>query len=175
MIRKFKPTWMIEEVSHITPQFLKEQGIQAIMTDLDNTLIAWNCPNGTPELKEWLADLDNHHIQVIVVSNNNSERVAEAVAPFQLTFIAPARKPLKKGFKAAQEQLNVSKDACVMIGDQLLTDIYGGNRFGIKTILVKPLVTTDAWNTRINRFIERWIMKKLKKQNPKLTWQKEVK
>ena len=55
MLKNFKPTWMVNAIYDLTPEQLKAQGIKAVLTDLDNTLIAWNNPNGTPQLKEWLA------------------------------------------------------------------------------------------------------------------------
>ena len=54
MFSKYKPTWMIDAIYKITPAQLKKLGIKAVLTDLDNTLIAWNNPDGTEELKTWL-------------------------------------------------------------------------------------------------------------------------
>ena len=93
MFSKFKPTWMVDAIYQITPHQLKKQGIKAVLTDLDNTLIAWNDPDGSEELKNWLLEMKNAGIPVIVVSNNNSERVARAVAPFGLQYVHRALKP----------------------------------------------------------------------------------
>ena len=54
MFLKYKPTWMVSSIYQITPEQLKKLGIKAVLTDLDNTLIAWNNPDGTPELRAWL-------------------------------------------------------------------------------------------------------------------------
>ena len=72
MFLSYKPTWMVEAIYQITPEQLKAQGIKALLTDLDNTLIAWNNPNGTEELRDWLAQMEAAGIPVIVVSNNLS-------------------------------------------------------------------------------------------------------
>ena len=71
MLNQFKPTWMIESIYNLTPDELKANGIKAILTDLDNTLIAWNNPSGTRELHQWLQQMAANQIPVIVVSNNN--------------------------------------------------------------------------------------------------------
>lgn len=60
-----------------------------------------------------------------------------------------------------------------MVGDQLMTDIRASHRAGIKSVLVKPLVASDAWNTKINRWRERRVMAKLEEKYGKLSYQKE--
>lgn len=174
MLREFKPTWMINSVYSIAPQQLKQQGIRAVFTDLDNTLIAWNNPDGTPELKQWMQSLEEANIPLIVISNNNYERVKRAVAPLALPFISRALKPLGFGIKRATRKLGLQPHEVVMVGDQLLTDMVAANQAGVYSILVKPLIKTDAWNTRINRFFERYVMKQLLMQYPMLQWQEEL-
>ncbi|WP_390406839.1 YqeG family HAD IIIA-type phosphatase [Lacticaseibacillus jixiensis] len=153
----FKPTWLVKAVYGLTPERLHEQGIKAILTDLDNTLIAWNNPDGTKELHSWLKTMQEAGITVMVVSNNNHDRISRALSKLALPFVSRALKPLPVGINRAVKQLGLPKSAVVMVGDQLLTDVMAGNAAGVKTILVQPLVATDAWNTRINRFMERFV------------------
>lgn len=174
MLREFKPTWMINSVYSIAPQQLKQQGIRAVFTDLDNTLIAWNNPDGTSELKQWMQSLEEANIPLIVISNNNYQRVQRAVQPLALPFISRALKPLGFGIKRAIKKLGLQPHEVVMVGDQLLTDMVAANQAGVYSILVKPLIETDAWNTRINRFFERYVMKQLLVQYPMLQWQEEL-
>lgn len=174
MFQEYKPTWMVSAIYQITPEQLKKHGIKAVLTDLDNTLIAWNNPNGTEELRQWLKQMDAAKIPVVVVSNNNHKRIAHALAPFGLDFVSRALKPFARGIKAGYQKLGMKKEDVVMVGDQIMTDIRGANRAGVKSILVKPVVATDGWNTRINRFFERKIMKHLQKNNPDMKWQGEL-
>lgn len=109
MFSNYKPTWMVDAIYKITPSQLKAQGIKGILTDLDNTLIAWNNPDGTEELKNWLLEMKNAGIPVVVVSNNNSERVARAVAPFGLKYVHRALKPFSRGIKQGYQQLGLEK------------------------------------------------------------------
>lgn len=171
MFSKFKPTWMLEAIYQITPEQLRKQGIKAVLTDLDNTLIAWNNPDGTEELRHWLESMREADIPVVVVSNNSAERVDKAIHHLDLDFEARALKPLARGIKRSQERLGLSKDEIVMVGDQLITDIRASNGAGVRSILVRPIVDTDGWNTRINRFFERIIMKHLLKNNSDMNWQ----
>ena len=170
MFSKFKPTWMVDAIYKITPEQLHSLGIKAVLTDLDNTLIAWNNPDGTEELLVWIEEMRNAGFPVVVVSNNKASRIKRAVESFELLYVSRALKPLTKGFREAQELLNMKPEELVMVGDQIMTDIRGANAAGIRSILVRPIIDTDGWNTRINRFFERIIMKHLQKKNPDMTW-----
>ncbi|QFQ91576.1 YqeG family HAD IIIA-type phosphatase [Lacticaseibacillus manihotivorans] len=156
-----KPTWLVQAVYGLTPSHLQQQGIKAVLCDLDNTLIAWNNPDGTKQLHDWLNEMQQAGLIVMVVSNNNHDRVKRALAKLELPFVSRALKPLPVGINRAIKQLGLKRSEVVMVGDQLLTDVLAGNVARIKTILVQPLVETDAWNTRITRFFERgafWLL-----------------
>ena len=170
MFSKYKPTWMIDAICKITPAQLKRLGIKAVLTDLDNTLIAWNNPDGTEELKTWLLEMKNAGITVLVVSNNKDSRIKRVVEKFDLDYVARALKPTARGFKLAEKKLGLKPSEMLMVGDQIMTDIRGANAAGIRNVLVQPIVDTDGWNTRINRFFERKIMKYLSKKHPEMTW-----
>ena len=77
-IEDYMPDFAVEAVYDLTVESLKRQGIKAVLVDLDNTLIAWNNPDGTPEMKKWLHDLRDAGIRSIVVSNHNHTRVTRA-------------------------------------------------------------------------------------------------
>lgn len=170
MLDKYKPTWMVDAIYQITPEQLKQQGIKAVLTDLDNTLIAWDNPDGTKELLDWLKVMDEAGIPVVVVSNNKASRVARAVQQFRLDFVSRAMKPFSAGIKSAQRKLGLSSDEIIMIGDQIMTDVRGANAAGIRSVLVRPIVDTDNWNTQINRFFERKIMRYLLNKHPEMKW-----
>ena len=175
MFSKYKPTWMIEAIYQITPEQLEKQGVKAILADLDNTLIAWDNPNGTEELRAWLATMAAAKIPVIVVSNNNHDRVAKALTAFNLDFIARALKPFPRGINQALTRLNLPKEAVIMVGDQIMTDIKAAHSAGVRSVLVKPVIATDSWKTQFNRLLERRIMKYLLAKNPEMKWQGELK
>lgn len=174
LFKKFKPTYMLDAIYRLTPAELAKHNIKAVLTDLDNTLIAWNNPDGTPELLAWIEELKAAGIPVLVVSNNNAERVARAVSPFGLEFVAHAKKPLTKGMNDAARQLDLPKEQLVMVGDQVMTDVRGANGAGIRSILVKPIVSSDGWKTKFNRFMEKRIMTYLKKRHTDMEWRGDL-
>ncbi|WP_143595114.1 YqeG family HAD IIIA-type phosphatase, partial [Terribacillus saccharophilus] len=104
------------------------------------------------------------------ISNNNEQRVKLFSEPLEIPFVYSARKPLGRAFKQAVKQMNLQKDQIVMIGDQLLTDVLGGNLAGFYTIVVVPIVKTDGKITRINRMIERRILNYFRRKG-KITWE----
>ena len=174
MFLKYKPTWMIDAIYDITPEQLKEQGIEAVLTDLDNTLIAWNNPDGTKELLHWIETMKEAKIPVIVVSNNKASRIDRAVKHLGLDYVSRAMKPFQKGFNEVERRYNLPKDKLLMVGDQLMTDIKGANNAGIRNVLVKPIVETDAWNTKFNRFMERQIKGYLLKRHSDMKLRKSL-
>nr|WP_203642797.1 YqeG family HAD IIIA-type phosphatase [Levilactobacillus andaensis] len=174
MVSQFKPTWMVTNIYDLTPQQLRENGVRAVLTDLDNTLIAWNNPDGTPELRHWLTLLELAGIRVIVVSNNSRARVDRAVAPFKLPYIHRALKPLSWGLRRALRRWHLRRDEVIMVGDQLLTDVWSAHRTGIRSVLVKPILKSDAWITKGNRVLEKVVMWRLRHDYPELTWQEDL-
>ena len=154
-LNKLMPSQFVESIHHIDIDQLKRNKIRAVITDLDNTLVECDRPEATPEVISWLGRLHDAGIQVTVVSNNNKERVQRFCAPLDLGFICAARKPTNRAFLQAVRQMNVTIAETVVIGDQLFTDVLGGNRLGFHTILVVPVAQTDGFWTRFNRQMER--------------------
>ncbi|MDN6626435.1 MAG: YqeG family HAD IIIA-type phosphatase [Pisciglobus halotolerans] len=174
MFKKFKPTWMVEAIYQIQPEQLKKLGFKAVLADLDNTLIAWNNPDGTEELIQWIKWMKQADIPVIILSNNSDKRIKRVADSLNLRYIPRALKPTTLGFKEAIKKLKLDKNEIVMVGDQVITDVFGANRAGIKSVLVRPIIDSDAWNTKINRYFELRIMRLLKKHDPEMKWRSGI-
>jgi HAD superfamily phosphatase (TIGR01668 family) len=164
LLKLFLPNEHVKSILDIKPHELKERGVKGIITDLDNTLVEWDRPNATPKLIEWFDEIRKHNILVTIVSNNNEVRVKAFADPLQIPFIFRARKPLIPAFNRAIKQMNIKKEEAVVIGDQLMTDVLGGNRGGFHTILVVPVAQTDGIGTKFNRFVERRILNWFRKK-----------
>ena len=121
-----------------------------------------------------LDEMTEADIPVVVVSNNKYERVERAVANFHVDFVSRAMKPFTKGINEAIERYHFNRDEVVMVGDQLMTDIRASHRAGIRSILVKPLVKSDAWVTKFNRWRERRMWKKIEKAYGPMTFNKGI-
>lgn len=158
MLDLFLPNKQIKTIYDIDSSILKEKGIKGIVVDLDNTLVAWDQAYVTEDILTWFKELERNDIKYVVFSNNHADRVATFAYPNNLPYIARAKKPLPKAFKQAVQKMNLRPHEVAIIGDQLLTDILGGNTVGLYTILVDPLVQSDAPITQFNRKLESVIL-----------------
>lgn len=163
MFRQLVPSTYVPSIYHINLKELHEHGIKGMIFDLDNTLVESYRPNATPELIEWFKKVKEQGIQVIIVSNNNYVRVRKFAEPIGIPYIHAARKPLSKAFKKALTLLGTQRHETVVVGDQLLTDVLGGNRMGLKTILVVPVSKREGFFTKVNRMIEKRAFRWMKK------------
>ena len=147
---------------------LKEQGIKSLFFDLDNTIIGYDEISLSKDHVQLLKDLQKD-FKVIIISNTSYKRVSIALKDIEIPFIWHAKKPLKCGFKKALKMVKHGKDEVIMIGDQLMTDVYGSTRYGIKAILIRSVKRkSDRKITQFNRKLENIILKKIKKNLPEL-------
>ncbi|WP_257346117.1 YqeG family HAD IIIA-type phosphatase [Pseudalkalibacillus decolorationis] len=164
MIKRFLPNEHVPSIFDIDANVLLEKGIKGIITDLDNTLVEWDRPEATPELIKWFAMLKEKGLHVTIVSNNNEHRVRSFSYPLNIPFIYRARKPMTKAFKRAAKNMELQHNQVVVIGDQIFTDVLGGNRLGLYTILVVPVAKSDGMATKLNRYMERHLLEWMKRK-----------
>ncbi len=102
-----------------------------------------------------------------ILSNTNKlYKVKKVAETLDLEYLYFAHKPNKKGFKKAKSILNLEPQNIAVVGDQIFTDVYGGNRCNMFTILTKPIDTRDIWLTRLKRPFEKIVLHRyLKKEN----------
>ncbi len=162
MIKQFIPNEYIPSVFDLNLEELNDRQIKGIITDLDNTLVEWDRPEATPELLDWMYFVKRQGFQVTIVSNNNKERVSSFSEPTGIQFIHSAKKPMGHAFRKACKRMGLKKNEVVVIGDQVLTDVFGGNRAGFYTVLVVPVGQGDGFFTKINRKVERRVLHRLK-------------
>lgn len=157
-MRMLRPAEYRRSIFAIDLAGLNQRGYRAIMLDLDNTLVRWNSPEPTPDLLTWLEQLRQHGFKACIVSNNNGSRVSEFAAKIGVPYIPKATKPRRKGFREAMALLGVTPRETVVVGDQIFTDILGGNRSGAYTILVVPIDPREFFLTRLVRRVERGVL-----------------
>ncbi len=158
----FKPTYYINKIWNITPKSLGFLGVNTILADLDNTLVAWNQPKGDRNFFIWHQKLSHNGIKLIVVSNNSTRRVRKAVSNLGVQFESWSLKPLPFGVNRTLRDFHLSKKEVLMVGDQIMTDIIAANLTGLKSALVKPLLQSDSIITKFNRNLEKVLTKKNK-------------
>src|SRR5699024_7488015 len=123
LLKLFFPNEYVKDIHQIDPLVLKEKGIKGIITDLDNTLVAWDVKEATEEVKDWLLKMKAHDIKVTILSNNNEERVKFFCEPLATPYCYRAKKQLKKAFQRATKGRGLSKKEVAVVGDQFLTDV----------------------------------------------------
>lgn len=157
------PDYYYDSIYDVDLELLKQEQIKGLIIDIDNTLVGWDTIAPTSEVKNWLEKLVELDFNVCLVSNNNKKRVMYFSKELNIPFIYQARKPMKRNFYAAMKILKTTKNHTAIIGDQIFTDVLGGNRLNITTILVKPIKSKEHWWTNFVRKIERIIIKKVLK------------
>ena len=147
---------------------LKKQGIKSLFFDLDNTIISYDETMLSEQSIAFLNKL-SEDFNVLVISNSGYNRVSHALSQTNLPYVWHSKKPLKFGFKKALKMTSSSIKETMLIGDQLMTDVFGGNRMGLSVILVQAVKRkSDRWMTKINRVFERIVLKNIQKKHPKL-------
>src|SRR5699024_1650018 len=124
----FLPNKHVNHIYDITPAFLQSKNIKGMIVDLDNTLLPWGMAHATEEVIEWLRKMKEASIQVTILSNNNADRVFIFAETLEAPFVSRAKKPVRRAFLKAQKMMNLNKEEIIVVGDQLLTDVLGGNR-----------------------------------------------
>ena len=164
-MEKYIPDMYQKSIYTIDYPKLKSCGIKCILFDLDNTLIPVSAKLPTKKIKDFLKSLKDEGFEVIIFSNSLRMRVRDFATAAGVKYYSNCRKPSVKKFLLALEEQNIDVTEMAIVGDQMLTDIKGGNKTGITTILVNPISTKDSIFTKINRFREKRIMKKLHNAN----------
>jgi HAD superfamily phosphatase (TIGR01668 family) len=138
---------------------LWRRGYRALLLDLDNTLVPWHGETVSPEVADWLCDAADRGFALCMVSNSKGSRARKLQKLLDIPeAVYQAGKPLRRGFQQAQTRLGLPPEQCLVIGDQLLTDILGATRSGMPCILVDPMARRELWATYALRWIERVVL-----------------
>jgi HAD superfamily phosphatase (TIGR01668 family) len=160
--RYFTPDISCPSVTDIPLDVLKERGIRGLLFDLDNTITEWRKDEVAEPTRQWLHNLGEQGFSVCIVSNNHERRVKRVAGQLGWPCLHSAAKPRRKSYRQAAALLKLMPRQLAMVGDQLLTDVLGGNRAGLTTVFVQYIHPREHWGTtHIFRPLERWIIKKL--------------
>lgn len=162
-MNKYIPEIYKKNIQEINYKKLKEKGIKVIAFDFDNTIIERHNYEINKENKNLFNELKKDY-KIIVLSNSiDGKKLKKICNEYKIEYILNARKPSKYGFNKIKEKYNVSNNEICLIGDQLCTDVYGANKANVLSILVDPINNNENIFTKINRFREKIIYKKLEK------------
>lgn len=158
---KFVPDLFYQNVYSIDYKKLKKMGIKCLIFDLDNTISSYEVNEPDKKIKELFYNL-NKDFKIILLSNNTKNRVRPFKEKLNVDSSYKSGKPFKKKYQKVLDLYGYKDTEIACIGDQLLTDVLGANKMGFTSILVNPISPNEPFRTRINRFFERKIIKKLK-------------
>ncbi len=160
----FKPTMYMKSIYEVDFNKIYEMGFRTLLIDLDNTLVPHDVANPTPQSIELIESLKTIGFKVVILSNNSKGRVSKFAKPLDVDYMYSTRKPLKFKYNRLITEQGFKRSEILCIGDQILTDVYGANRLKIANMLVEPLATKDILWTKVNRFFEKKVYKKLAKR-----------
>lgn len=163
-MNKLIPNMYQKSIYTINYENLKKNKVKCLLFDLDNTCVGYHEKLPTKELQELFQKLTKMGFKVIIFSNSPSKRLAP-FSNLKVVIHPSSRKPFKRNFEKILKKYHYQKKDVCIIGDQLFTDILGGNKVGIKTCLVDPLTNEDFIFTKIFRASEQIIFKRLAKKD----------
>lgn len=157
MFRKFYPHMYVDSTYEIDFESLYSDGIRGLIFDIDNTLVEHGVPadDRAIQLFERLREIG---FDTCLISNNKEPRVKPFATAVKSKYVFKANKPSRKNYRKAMEFMNTDENNTVFIGDQLFTDVYGANRCGIKSILVKPIHPKEEIQIVLKRKLEKIVL-----------------
>ena len=162
MGRGLQPDHFFNSAHNITPAFLLAHGTRGVILDIDNTLVFYGVHHPTGENIAWIESLTGAGLQVAFVSNGYRERVEEYNVDFGFYMSHKSGKPKPQGFLLAARHMGLAPEQVAVVGDQIFTDIWGGNNAGMLTLLVRPIQPEPWLRFKVKRALERPITRRLK-------------
>lgn len=159
------PDECVKSLGDVDAAELMSRGFDSILLDLDNTLVPWQSSDLPASSKLWVETAKRLGMKVCILSNTHyPRRLRKIAAGLDIPSLDRAVKPRRSGFDAACKILDSRPASVVVIGDQILTDIIGGNRVGMHTILVEPMHPKEFVGTKLSRVVEWVILALLRRQ-----------
>lgn len=155
------PTVTLEKVTDITPELLREMGVDAILLDVDNTLAPPTSSSPFEGVQEWIDEIKAAGFSVVICSNNYKKRIRPFSDSVGLDCVAMSLKPFPFGFNRAKRKLDERPKSVVVVGDQIYTDVLGANLAGMKSILLTPRCEEKGVTITLRRKMEKGVRKKL--------------
>lgn len=168
MSRFLVPDYIFTDVTHITPEFLAQHGIKALLLDVDNTLTEHGSQTLRPDIASWLQQMRDAGLRMAIVSNNNRERVAPFAAKLGLEYTSFACKPLPRGLAAMRRRWGIPRGEMALVGDQIYTDALAAGVYGIPVLLVQPLAADTSAGIRFKRKLEKPVLRRYYKNGGEL-------
>lgn len=168
MIEKFYPSFAVDSIKDISKELLDKNNIKGLILDIDNTLVPNHVAEADDNAVKWIEEMKASNFKICIVSNASKKRVVKFNDRLKLYAVHRALKPGTRAFEKAGRMMDFKNKNIAVIGDQIFTDIYGGNRVGMFTILVKPIDSREGKLVRFKRIIEKRILERYAKRTDKI-------
>lgn len=132
------PEYIFRAIEAVTPEFLRQHGITALVLDVDNTLTGDGSQQLDATVQQWLDTMRAAGVRLTIVSNNTAARVRPFADRVGLAWVPLACKPLPVGLAVARRRLGVRKNQMAMVGDQIFTDRLAAGLYGISCLYTMP-------------------------------------
>ena len=165
MIKKLYPDLYVSSLFDIPLDTLRRRSMRAFILDLDNTITEWNSNVVECGVGDWFTTIKNAGFKACILSNNNERRCLVVADHLGIPFIYRAQKPRRASFYRALELMEVTAEETAVMGDQIFTDVLGGNRAGLFTILVTPIAGREFLGTKISRAMEKIVLARLRRKH----------
>lgn len=164
MFEMFYPGEYLDSTYEIDFEKLYEEGYRGVIFDIDNTLVPHDAP-ADDRAKALFTRLEQLGFKSCLISNNKEPRVKMFNEEIGTNYIYDAHKPSMKNYNRAMAIMGTTKNNTIFVGDQLFTDVFGANRTGIHSILVKPIHPKEEIQIVLKRYLEKIVLKEYLKKN----------
>lgn len=147
------PYAMNKDAYSIDYEYLRKKGYNGIIFDIDNTLVEHNEP-ATEKAVVFFRRLHALGYKTAVVSNNKEPRVRAFAEKTGCGYVFKAGKPSSRGYIEAMNKMSTGKKDTFVVGDQLITDIWGANNTGLKSVMVRRIAAHEEIQIHLKRIPE---------------------
>jgi len=140
-----QPDLILEgSVLSLTPDIIQHYQLKGLVLDVDETLVPIKATAASAELQQWVEQIRQVTALWLVSNNLSDTRIGGIARSLKLPYILGAVKPSRRKLRQAVDAMNLPVEQVAMVGDRLFTDVLAGNRLGMFTILVEPIVEPGA-------------------------------
>ena len=158
MFQQFYPREDYPSAYEIPFELYYQKGYRGILFDIDNTLVEHDQP-ATARAVRLFEHLRELGFETCVISNNKDYRVKPFADAGRTQYVYKADKPSPKGYQEGMRRMNTTPETTLFVGDQLFTDVWGANRAGIYSILVKQIAKHEEIQIVLKRKLEKIVLR----------------
>ncbi len=161
ILKNLVPDLVVRSIGDINFDRLRKRGITGLIVDVDNTLVSASSRNPDAKAFDWIKKAMQKGFKLCIVSNALKKRVTNIANALGVDYIYRASKPRRRSFLKAKGMMGLKTAEIAVIGDQIFTDIFGGNRAGMFTILVNPINPEELFIIKPRRMLENIVLSRI--------------